>query len=265
MSSKTKYQRLLSLRNNEDCCFIGDKATKNYHRKDSQCPDLYILKKNLACLGRNPALQGYRPCPICHPERVELPPAQPRSGGKKKTRANLTQEALIAAAEGYGLHLEFIGPNVYVTTIAGEWYFNYVDRPILLHHKNNRTYLNKTGKPKNYYHNQEISFPSPLDAIKYIFRHERAAYNRGFQDEEDACGPIVLTLSEAVRIAEKRAITIALEAAKGSKQKAAELLGVSVHTLYRKRKLLGMSIQTRRLLSLADDTAEGPGRPTEVL
>lgn len=120
-----------------------------------------------------------------------------------------------------------------------------VDRPILLHHKNSRTLPTKTGKPKKYYHSQDNSFFSPLEAIKYIFRHERAAYNRGFQNEEGPCGPVVLTLNEAVRIAEKRAITAALEAAKGSKQKAAELLGVSVHTLYRKRKLLGMITQTR--------------------
>ncbi len=251
MAKKTKHERLQSLRNNRDYFFIGDTANNLYHRKSSQCLELYVKRKDMVGLGRDPASRGLRPCPLCRPELVELPPA-PRETGKKKSRANITKEALMAAAEGYGLHLEFIGPNLYVTTIAGEWYFNYVDRPIMLHHKNNKLYLDRTGKPKRYYHNQDITFPSPLDAIQYIYRHERAAFKRGFGDGGSPDERVLLTLNEAVRAAERRAIAAALEATKGNRKRAAEILGVCERTLYRKRKLLGMTT-TARTKGRADD------------
>lgn len=237
-SKKTKHARLTAMRNNADYFFIGDQSDHTYHRKDSECVELYVTKNAMVGLGRNPESKGFHPCPFCHPEQFELPPKKP-TPKRRKTRADLTQDELIKIAEEYGIHLDFIGPNVYVTTIAGEWFFDYNVRPIVLHHKNNRVFLSRNGKPKSHYHEQEYTFPNPLEAIKYIFRHERAAVQRGFQDEEDAAGPVLLSLAEAVGAAERQAILAALGAAP-SKRAAAELLGVSVDTLRRKRKMYGI-------------------------
>jgi hypothetical protein len=235
---KTKHAKLESMRNNVDYFFIGNQSDHTYHRKDSECVDRYVTKNAMVGLGRNPEAKGFRPCPFCHPEQVELPPKKPVPR-RRKTKSSLIQEELIKIAEAYGLHLEFIGPNVYVTTIAGEWYFDYNIRPIVLHHKNNRVFLSKSGKPRSHYHKQEYTFPNPLETIQYIFRHERAAVQRGFQDEENATGPVLRSLAETVETAEQQAILAALSAT-SSKKAAAEILGISVDTLYRKRRKYGM-------------------------
>lgn len=236
---KTKHARLEAMRRNGDYFFIGDQSTRIYHRKDSECLDLYVTKNAMVGLGRDPEAKGFQPCPLCHPEEVALPPKSAPPRRRRKSKAALTQDELIRIGEGYGLHLEFIGPNVYVTTVAGEWYFDYNIRPIVLHHKNNRVFPAKNGRPKRYYHEQEHTFPTPLEAMKYIFRHERAAVRRGFQDEEEGAEPVLLTLAEAVEAAERHAILAALDAT-SSQKAAAELLGIDVKTLYRKRRKYGM-------------------------
>jgi transcriptional regulator with GAF, ATPase, and Fis domain len=236
--SATKHSRLNGLRNNADYFFIGDQSDHTYHRKDSDCVERHVTKNSMVGLGRE--LKGYRPCPFCRPDQIEVPEPEPKRR-RKKSKSNLIQDELTRIAEEYGLHLEFIGPNVYVTTVAGEWYFDYNIRPIVLHHKNNRVFLAKNGKPRNYYHEQEHTFPNPLEVIKYIFRHERAAVQRGFQDEEDDRGPVLLTLAEAVEAAERQAILAALGAA-SSKKAAAEILGISVDTLRRKRRKYGIGL-----------------------
>jgi len=159
-------------------------------------------------LGREPEAKGFHPCPLCHPEEVKLPP-QSSALRRRKRKSALTQDELIKIGEGYGLHLEFIGPDVYVTTVAGAWYFDDNIRPIVLHHKNNRVFPAKNGKAKRYYHEQEYTFPSPLEAMKYIFRHERAAVQRGAGTRRRA-EPMLLTLAEAVEATERWTILAAL-------------------------------------------------------
>lgn len=250
MSSKNaRYTRIASLRSNGEYFFIGDKVKHIYHRKSSSCVE-QISKKSMVGLGRNPGENGFRPCLYCSPEKIVLPEPQqdlqkasskePQKGSREqKSKAELMREELVKTAYSYGLHLEFFGSNVYVTTIAGEWYFDYNIRPIALHHKNNRLFLTKGGKPKKYYHEQDKTFSTPLEVITYIFRHEKAAVQRGFLENGSNAGPVLLTLNEAVAAAEKQAIITALKAS-SNKKAAAEILGVDVKTLYRKRKQYGI-------------------------
>lgn len=66
-----------------------------------------------------------------------------------------------SVAEQYQMHIEFMGPNVYVTTIAGEWFFDYNTRPITLHHKNEELWYSQMGRGRGHYHAQNKNFSSP--------------------------------------------------------------------------------------------------------
>jgi len=88
------------------------------------------------------------------------------------------REQIKVLSEQYGMHVEFIGGMVYITTIAGEWHFDYNDRPIRLHRKNAEKRLDRHGKLIGYYHLQEYSFHAPLQVLAYIRKHEQAAVRR---------------------------------------------------------------------------------------
>ncbi len=172
MSGKTKWARLESLRKREDCYFIGDKKLKRYHRKS--CPLIdNIVKNDLVACGFNPETAGFKPCPQCSPIPLKAP-----SKGPKRMPIG---EILVEKAMNYGMKATLSGPNIYITTIADEWFFNYTATSITLHHKNTETRTDKNGCPQlNHYHVQPNTFPSPLDALKYIYRHTEGTVNRAF-------------------------------------------------------------------------------------
>jgi len=119
------------------------------------------------------------PCPCCKPIPIE--------NGKKKRRTDITKAELMRRgmaelAARRHMHIEFVGENAMVTTIAGEWYFNYNIRPIQLHHKNNEQRYDKQGRLTGFYHQQKISFQTPMAALAYIYQHERSLEDRAFSD-----------------------------------------------------------------------------------
>lgn len=102
---------------------------------------------------------------------------------KQKSRREILQDALLALAERHNIHISFKGTMAYVTTIAGEWYFNFTDtsREIKLHHKNYKKITDANGNwIPGYFHIQEQQFTSPLSVVSYIAKHEKALENQQF-------------------------------------------------------------------------------------
>jgi hypothetical protein len=89
-----------------------------------------------------------------------------------KTKDEIMRAELTYICEQYGMHLRFKSGLVYVTTVSGEWYFAYNDRPIKLRHKNHVEKYVSLGKRYDNYHLQNKTFPSPLHVILYIRSHE---------------------------------------------------------------------------------------------
>ena len=142
MSKKTRWEKLLAMQRREDVVFIGDKHLKFYHRKDCSCAE-NIRKNNLVPCGTNPETAGFHPCRLCNPSPVRNPEKEiptpvrisdpPRIKSPKNTPIGLM---LRDRAAQYGMAADVIGPNIYISTVADEWYFNYTETPITLHHKN---------------------------------------------------------------------------------------------------------------------------------
>ena len=99
-------------------------------------------------------------------------------------------ERLVEKAFQYGMKAKLAGPNIYITTVADEWFFNFTSTPIQLHHKNVEERTDRNGHPQlNHYHIQPNTFTSPLEALTYIYRHTEAATRRALDT-----APIQLTL-----------------------------------------------------------------------
>lgn len=170
MSGKTKWARLESLRRREDCYFIGDKTRKMYHKKECSLID-NIVKKDLVPCGVNPELMGFKPCLKCAPVPLKAQPKAPK-------RMPIG-EMLVEKAANHGMKATLSGPNIYISTIADEWFFNYTTNPIILHHKNTEKRMDRHGRPQpNHYHIQPYQFTSPLEAFTYIYRHTESATHR---------------------------------------------------------------------------------------
>ena len=174
MSGKTKYQRLNRMRVRQDVFFIGDQASKTYHKKYCDLID-HITNRNLVACGRRPEGQGFKPCSQCRPEPPP-PAAENRRENQFPTRREVMEQALLGLAARRQMHISFASSFVYVTTLAGEWYFDYNSRPIVLHHKHH----DGRPDPVGCYHTQEQTFASPIYAMAYIHNHERAMERRLF-------------------------------------------------------------------------------------
>lgn len=127
-----------------DCFFIGNKKKLIYHQKDCPLVDSIVNDDLIAC-GQNPENKGYKPCPYCKPIPIDTP-RRKRGDEPVVSKAEIMRRAMFDLATRRLMHIEFVGDNAYVTTIAGEWYFNYNIRPIQLHHKNLKARVDKHGK-----------------------------------------------------------------------------------------------------------------------
>lgn len=93
---------------------------------------------------------------------------------KPGSKNDIVSKAIVAYCEKLGIHAETKAGVAYITTVAGEWYFTYNDRPIVLHHKNaEKRYDAHGNEKKNQYHIQEQKFYSPAHALAYIAIHDR--------------------------------------------------------------------------------------------
>jgi len=162
------------MRNNKGYSFLGDHLTMIFHKKE--CPHLKkATKASLIGLGSHPK-SHWKPCPKCNPQKTSM---------KKKSRKPMQQSRLDqiwAACEKYisktellgnqlrslcadkGIFAEITGELIKMTTISGEWHFNFVVRPIELYHRN---YNGEDG-----FHIQAKSFPTPIHVIAYVQKHD---------------------------------------------------------------------------------------------
>lgn len=93
---------------------------------------------------------------------------------KPASKSEIVSKAIVTYCEELGVHAEVKAGTAYITTIAGEWYFTYNDRPIVLHHKNSeKRYDWKGNLLKNHYHIQQQKFYSPAHALAYIAIHDK--------------------------------------------------------------------------------------------
>jgi len=189
---KTQSEHILA---NTSYSYIADIRTGLFHDLKSFCLN-GVPGEFMRGLGKRPLKTGFKPCPICIGKYMlpvtDITPTP--SIDKKKALAHQSKSEIMrsqirALSVQYGMHAEFHGSMVYVTTIAGEWYFDYNDRPIKLKHKNSEKRLNRYGKPTGHYHNQELTFHAPLQVLSYIRRHEQAEIRRMMEDEENDYEP----------------------------------------------------------------------------
>ena len=175
------------LHNCSSYSYIADIKTGLYH--NIKCNDLStILMENAQGCGKNPEKSGFHACPKCLPQRVaehSLKNKSRRPSNIIKTKAEIIKEQLKAICESYGIYVDFSGSMAFVTTIAGEWYFDFCDRPIRIHHLNSDQRLDSGGDLVSYSHVQKNTFTSPAHAIAYIFHHEQAAIKRLMSTENN--------------------------------------------------------------------------------
>ena len=193
---------------NDRYMYIGNSVSKRYHLQT--CEELAAVRdSNLVGLGKDPETYGWSPCPYCikeiieEPKKPEPPPnikqyRRPAPNATKKmawerqteekasrtglTKAQIIKQEIVAACEEYGMHAEFAGGTVFVTTIAGEWFFAYNDRPIRLRHKNYSKDTKHLSATMSHYHLQEKRFPSPLHVLRYICEHDLALKRQLMQE-----------------------------------------------------------------------------------
>lgn len=181
MSKKSRTQRIRGYMFSPDCFFIGNKKKLVYHQKDCPLVDSIVNDDLIAC-GQNPENKGYKPCPCCNPVPVDAPRRR-KGDGSIVSKAEMMRRAMSELAARQHMYVEFVGDSAFVTTIAGEWYFNYNIRPIQLHHKNLKVRLDRNGQNTGFFHQQKLVFETPMEALAYIYHHERAAENRAFAEK----------------------------------------------------------------------------------
>lgn len=179
--SKSQAERILE---RTSYCYIGDTRTELFHDLKSACLK-GVPGEFMRGLGKDPRKAGFSPCPQClgrftspvqtKTPTVKMPKIKPHSG---KSKSDIMRSQIKFLSEQYGMHAEFHGNMVYVTTVAGEWYFDYNDRPIRLRHKNAEKRVDRHGKLIGHYHRQQYEFHAPLQVLAYIRNHEQAEVHR---------------------------------------------------------------------------------------
>jgi hypothetical protein len=171
---------------------FGDTATHHYHLRTCERLD-YVKEEHIVGLGKNPHKKGWHPCPFCIKDAPIVQSianvktaskSTPKTGGSTLTKAQIIKHELSKACAEYGMHAEYAGGTVFVTTVAGEWFFDFNDRPIRLHHKNYTERAKELSKTLNHYHLQSRKFASPLQALRYISEHDLELKRRMMQDVE---------------------------------------------------------------------------------
>jgi hypothetical protein len=169
--------------------YIGDRLTMTYHKKTCKCLD-EVADKDINGIGKNPNQKIWRSCPFCEAEKSTInsllikPEAEIAriAVTKNRKKSQIIQEEIAKVCDTYDMHAEFYGGTAFITTVAGEWYFVYNDRPIELRHKN-YSLVPKNGDAALRYHKQNKKFPTPLHVIKYIYAHEKVLIQKTMESQ----------------------------------------------------------------------------------
>ena len=159
-------------------CYIGDRSTMLYHGK--KCPSLELLDINkVQGCGKQPERSGFSPCHRCLPKLAKAAASKKYAlSNTIRTKAAVMRDEMMLICNECGMHLEFVGDTAFVTTVAGEWFFDPNIRPIQLHHKNTEKRFDYNGNSTGHYHVQKVSVRSPATALGYIYHHEQAEIKR---------------------------------------------------------------------------------------
>jgi len=176
-SKEEPNTHLEKMRKKELYTFLGSNLTMVFHKKD--CPLLdKTTKSTLIGLSSHPKTH-WKPCSHCNPQIVN--PKKKKAKKRKIRRLSLIDEQWAIIEKSItkndllgaqlkklcmerGIFAEISDKSIDMTTISGEWHFNFIERPIVVYHRN---YHCVDG-----YHIQERAFPTPIHVIAYVQKHD---------------------------------------------------------------------------------------------
>jgi len=182
----------------KDYSYYGDLATKLYHLRTCEQLD-EVEEGKLRGLGKNPEKKGWMPCPQCI-KVIDIAPGPEKKPVKTlawekqyearrprtiPNRAETIKREIASVCAEYGMHAGFVGGTAFITTVVGEWFFTYNDRPISLHHKNYSNGARQVDRAMNFYHLQDKKFASPLHVLRYISAHDHDLKRRVMQEADE--------------------------------------------------------------------------------
>lgn len=165
----TRKKRAISthLEKSEHCTLSG---SNTYHKNSCR----YIKGKSgenkIAIINSVHAdVLGLKPCKCCNPDQAELIPVPP---------IEWYEDDIEKFCEILNLRCEIFFNTIYIYTDISAWYFRRNTSKIRLNHQN--MYLNHNGhhKCKSDFHSQKAIFEDPMDAIWYIYKHDKYKFPR---------------------------------------------------------------------------------------
>lgn len=171
------YNEYLPPYQQERRLFIYDERTQMYHSSTGLCCRLMGFDKSKGLQFLETDVKTCI-CPLC------LPTINANKSYQSKDK--LVQRVLKAYCEQQDMFIEFVGSIAYVSTIAGEWYFDYTIKEPALHHRSTEQREVAPGKV-SHYHIQRINTKTALTAVMYIYRHDQATIRRLMGSEIKCC------------------------------------------------------------------------------
>lgn len=159
-SDEKQYRKSYS-----SCKFIALSGSGIFHRKNCR----YICEKDdsrkIVLFNSNHAITlGYKPCKYCKPEI------------KIAKREKWDYDEIEDFCNALNLECVIYPKWIQVITGISSWLFKSEGDTIVLHHSNKlRRNYSKSNKCKEDYHEQQERFKDPLDAVFYIYCHDKAA------------------------------------------------------------------------------------------
>lgn len=172
--ARLEFERAAAETEKADQRYVVDRKTLICHKAWCERTKEIPQKRQLR-VGSIPFQGRFALCTNCFRERTMEQQIQSYlKTCKPSSKGEVVARAIIAYCESLGIHAEVKTGIAYITTISGEWYFTYNDRPIILHHKNSEKRYDKQGNlRKNQYHIQKQKFYSPAHALAYIALHDK--------------------------------------------------------------------------------------------
>lgn len=161
--------------------YVLDANTGIFHSARGRCVKTLGLS-GVKPIFETPNIKDAAPCPICMKRKHEKM--------SLVSYDRLFQRIVQQFCNSHDMYVQFTGNIAYVTTIAGEWYFDYTESDPTLHHRSTEKRFLRSGNV-SHYHIQSINLHTCLDVVDYIYKHDMSAIRRmmggfgsGFFDAE---------------------------------------------------------------------------------
>ena len=182
---------LTLLANNKDKSYIKDNELNCIHRLHSPC----LFNRPIRFLKPIETIPDHASlCKRCFSRYSDEAVAYRVRQEFSKTDAGKTLENLIRAitqtCASHNMFVEFVSKTAYITTVAGQWYFNLAQNPLELYHAN----YAKTEQGKSRlrylqegisYHKQDHSFGTAQDVLCYVVFHDDAMIRRMVNQKQE--------------------------------------------------------------------------------